>query len=191
MIFHTAELWQSNEAFLRAFSSPRWTRDCFEEKDEFDTAKHNSCDNYNCQSVRLEARLKLKFKIPSYCYDHIASSPSNTCIRSTQCREYPDTRRTLQPLQKAFAAIKWEAISHDYCWEFYEEVNSSVAYSCDFDACRAAHEGAVHNLKLIVPEKCHHFIYSEPLECVKYDCNPLLSIGQQDRLYIKKLPISP
>ena len=170
----TANLWQYNQAFLKAFNFNTWILDCGYFRSSRSKVSHNSCDNYNCQSAILEARLIMQFKIPNYCHKHIASEPTQACTRSPKCLQFPKSRQKLEPRLRAYAGLKTDILRDNHCREYFGNLTFADSNSCSDDDCAFVHLFARAALESMIPDGCHKHIIQQP-SCVKYDCNHILS----------------
>ena len=135
---------------------------------------HNSCDENNCASVKLEAKWELKARSHPFCHQLIEYSPKFSCFKSPECHSdpHPWPERTTEPQQIALAALIETAIRiPDCCPYFHKIIARGSWHTCDIPGCELAKESAMNiSKRLISNEACHQFIKARPTDCVQYDC---------------------
>ena len=136
-----------------------------------ETVLHESCDEFNCNSVRLQARSIMKFHVPGKCQQYIINDPEESCFKSEQCQENPNTPRKINPYQLMFAFLRLPDKGFEFCERFNTLWNmGNVNPSCNLEGCKHASNAAINHWTRMMPTECHQFVRLPEMVCIQYDC---------------------
>ena len=143
--------------------------------------RHGSCDEFNCASVKLFARMVLKLKTPEPCHRYITSEPVISCEMSDNCTllrvfqlgHTHSKSSSVLPEQVGIARVHPNAYKIKECEHLRSQnlLGYGIDRSCNAAGCKMARRRAMIDLLSQVAEKsCHNYIRNPPNVCIQYDC---------------------
>ena len=145
---------------------------CLEYRDLSIKIRHDSCDEFNCNSARLQARWMLKVQILQECHKYIQNVPYQSCSKSPKCLANPNAKRLIHPYQVVLAVVSVNKTQDEYCSKKYAfMVRNGIHNSCDLHGHKKAKDSAMRRLMSKIPDKrCKEYVKTPPMVFVQYDC---------------------